>query len=419
MQLKELSTIEKINKIREDFPIFSQQINGKPLAYLDNAATTQKPIQVLDQINRYYKKFNANPHRGAYTLSIKATNFYNMARKNIKRFINAKHTEEIIFTRGATEALNLIAYSYGMNFINEGDEIVLSIAEHHSNLVPWQQIALAKKAKLIYLYTDENGQISKDEINKKITNKTKLVAIAQVSNVLGTVFPVEHIIKIAHKHNAVVVLDMAQSIPHIKADVQELDVDFAVFSGHKMLAPMGIGVLYGKKDLLIKMPPFLFGGDMIDIVKEQSTTFAPLPQKFEAGTQNVGGAIGLSAAIDYLENIGYDNIYKIEKELTSYALNKLSQNPNISIFGSKNGDDRTGVISFTVKDVHPHDVSTILDADGIAIRSGHHCAHPLMTHCKTNATCRASLYFYNTFEEIDRLAESLLTVRKWLGFDKR
>ena len=365
---------EFVEKIRSDFPI----LNSK-LAYLDNAATTQKPVQVLNSVDEYYRNFNANPHRGAYDLSIKATACYDRARESVRKFLNARLFEEIIFTRGATEGLNLIAYSYGMNFIGEGDEIVLSIAEHHSNLVPWQQVAMAKKAKLVYLYTDSDGQIPLSEIENKITDKTKLVAIAHVSNVLGTVFPVEHIVSLAHEKGAVVVLDMAQSVPHMRVDLQKIDVDFAVLSGHKMLAPMGVGVLYGKKELLEKMPPFLFGGDMIEVVREQSSTFAELPQKFEAGTQNVGGAVGLARAIDYIEEIGYDKIGEIEHDLTSYALELLSQNDQIELLGSRFTDDRTGVISFNVKSVHPHDVSTILNADGIAVRSGHHCACPLMS----------------------------------------
>lgn len=407
-----LNLKNKINEIRKDFPILAHQIN----IYLDNAATTQKPIQVLEAVDHFYQNFNANPHRGAYTLSTKSTKYYNKARENVQKFINARFFEEIIFTSGATEAINLVAYSYGMNFIEQGDEIVISIAEHHSNLVPWQQVCKAKKAKLVYLYTDENGEIPPSEIENKMNKRTKLVCIAHVSNVLGKTFPVEHIIKTAHKNNALVLLDMAQSVPHMKVDMQALDVDFAVFSGHKMLALMGIGVLYGKKNLLDKMPPFLFGGGMIEVVGENESTFAPLPQKFEAGTQNIGGAIGLSAAIDYINLIGYDTIQEIENELVNHALNLLSKNPHIKILGGKELKNRTGVISFTVENIHPHDVATILDVDSIAIRAGHHCANPLMKHYKLNSTCRASFYFYNTFDEIEQFANSLKNARRWLGY---
>lgn len=408
------------NKYLKDFPLSVQQMNGKRLVYLDNAATTQKPFVVLDAVMKYYKEDNANPHRGAYDLSVRATQAYEDAREVVREFIGAKHVHEVIFTRNATESLNLLAYSYGLHSVEAGDEIVLSIAEHHSNLVPWQQVAKARGAVLNYMYLNEHGVVKDEEIEKKITNKTKLVAIAQVSNVLGSAHPLKKIIAKAHAVGAVVVVDAAQSVPHFTVDVQELDADFLVFSGHKMLAPMGIGVLYGKEDLLNAMPPFLYGGDMIEYVREQDSTFAPLPEKFEAGTQNVGGAVGLAAAIKYIKQVGLDEIAKIEKDLTNYAIEKMINLPYITLYGDTKGvTERAGVVSFNVQDAHPHDVSTILDADGVAIRAGHHCAHPLMSYLKVAATCRASFYLYNTREDIDILVDSLAKVRKVLGYESK
>lgn len=408
------------NKYLKDFPLSVQQMNGKRLVYLDNAATTQKPFVVLDAVMKYYKEDNANPHRGAYDLSVRATQAYEDAREVVREFIGAKHVHEVIFTRNATESLNLLAYSYGLHSVEAGDEIVLSIAEHHSNLVPWQQVAKARGAVLNYMYLNEHGVVKDEEIEKKITNKTKLVAIAQVSNVLGSAHPLKKIIAKAHAVGAVVVVDAAQSVPHFTVDVQELDADFLVFSGHKMLAPMGIGVLYGKEDLLNAMPPFLYGGDMIEYVREQDSTFAPLPEKFEAGTQNVGGAVGLAAAIKYIKKVGLDEIAKIEKDLTNYAIEKMINLPYITLYGDTKGvTERAGVVSFNVQDAHPHDVSTILDADGVAIRAGHHCAHPLMSYLKVAATCRASFYLYNTREDIDILVDSIAKVRKVLGYESK
>ncbi|AJA49874.1 putative cysteine desulfurase [Clostridium pasteurianum DSM 525 = ATCC 6013] len=404
------------NKYVADFPVLNQTINGHRLAYLDSAATTQKPVSVMNAVDEYYKQFNANPHRGAYYLSVKATEIYENTREVIKKFIGAEKAKEIVFTKNATEGFNLIAYSYGMNFINAGDEIVISIAEHHSNLVPWQQVAKAKGAVLKYLYLDEEGVISKEEVESKITEKTKIVSVTQVSNVLGTVNPVKDIIKKAHSVGAIAIIDGSQSIPHMKVNVREMDADFIVFSGHKMLSPMGIGVVYGKEELLEKMPPFIFGGDMIEYVWEQEATFAEIPYKFEGGTQNVGGAIGITAAIKYLENVEMDNVNSIEKALVSYALERLSEIPYITVYGTKDINKKAGVISFNVKDVHPHDVSSILDASGVAIRAGHHCAHPLMKYMGVNATCRASFYLYNTKEDVDALAEGLKNTRKWLGY---
>ncbi len=405
-----------MNPYLNDFPVLKEQMNGKRLVYLDNAATTQKPVQVLRAVNEYYRRFNANPHRGLYALSVKATQMYEDARRTVAEFIGAKKDCEVIFTRNASESLNLVAYSYGLNFVNRGDEIALPVSEHHSNLVPWQMVARVKGAKLVYLYPDASGRLSDEEIDRKITRKTKVVAFAQVSNVLGTVYPVRKIVRKAHSVGAVTVLDSAQGIPHYPVDVSDLDVDFMAFSGHKMLAPMGIGVLYGKEKLLNRMPPFLMGGEMIEYVHEQSATFAPLPQKFEAGTQNVGGAVGLAEAVRYLRKVGYRTIRQTEDRLLAYTLKGLAQIPHVTVYGGTEArEDRCGVISFNVEGVHPHDVASILDADGVAIRAGHHCAEPLLEYMHVNATCRASLYFYNTKEDVDAFLQSLSRVRRWLG----
>lgn len=402
------------NKYRDDFPLFKKEgKNG--LVYLDNGATTQKPQRVLDKVVEYYVKENANPHRGLYDLSVKATKSYEEAREEVRKFINSRSEREIIFTRNTTESMNMLAMTYGKQVIQEGDEIVVSILEHHSNLVPWQILAKEKRAILKYLYLDNEYHIPKEEIENKITKKTKIVAITHVSNALGIKTPISAIVEKAHSVGAIVALDAAQSIPHMRIDVQALNVDFLAFSGHKMLAPMGIGVLYGKEKLLESMPPFLTGGEMIEYVGQQDTTFAPLPSRFEAGTPNVGGAVGLMEAIRYMNSIGYDEIEKIDKELMEYAYKKMKENPNIIIYGNPL-EYQTGIISFNVADVHPHDTSSILDGDNIAIRAGHHCAQPLMKHLGIGATCRASFYFYNTKEDIDKLVESLNKVRKVLGY---
>jgi cysteine desulfurases, SufS subfamily len=405
------------NKYRKDFPILSMNSKGEKLAYLDNAATTQKPSVVIEAVNAYYSSKNANPHRGAYELSVEATECYEEAREIVKEFINAGSSREIIFTKNATEAFNMLAYSYGLNNIEKNDEIVISIAEHHSNLVPWQNVARIKGAKLVYMYLDEMGTLSDSEIEEKITDKTKLVSVTHISNVLGTINPIKKIIEKAHSIGAKVIVDIAQSVGHKSIDVMKWDTDFAVFSGHKMFAPMGVGVLYGKEELLEAMPPFLMGGDMIEYVSEQSSTWAKLPQKFEAGTQDVGAVTGLSSAIKYMQSVGIENIEKMENELTAYALNKLNETPNIEIYGLISPENRSSVISFNVVGVHPHDVASILDAEGIAVRSGHHCAHPLMKYLKVNATCRVSFCFYNTKEEIDRFIEALKGVRRWLRLE--
>lgn len=401
---------------RQDFPILND-INN-PVVYLDNGATTQKPQAVINAVRDYYIAENANPLRGLYSLSVKATETYEKARQSVAKFINAKESCEIIFTRNATESLNLIAYSYGMNKIQENDEIVISILEHHSNILPWQMVAKAKKATLKYMYTDVEGNISDEEILSKITEKTKIVSITQVSNVLGVKTPLEKIIKRAHAVGAIVVVDGAQGAPHLATDVQKLDCDFYAFSGHKMLAPMGIGVLYGKKSLLEEMPPFLRGGEMIDMVTEQDATFAPLPEKFEAGTPNVSGAIGLKAAIDYLNNVGFDKIEAQEKELMDLAYTELAKIPYVTIYGPKNPALRYGVLSFNIEGVHPHDVSSLVDYHGnIALRAGHHCAQPLLKFLKTPSTNRISFYFYNTKEDVYKFIEQIKQVRKWMGYN--
>lgn len=400
-------------EFRRDFPLLNQTMNGRPIVYLDNGATTQKPESMIQAMCGYYGGCNANPHRGAYALSIEATDIYENTRERARRFINAPKAEEIIFTKNATEALNLVAYSYGRTKLGPGDEILLTIAEHHSNLVPWQEAAKATGAKLNYIYLEPDGNLSQKDIETKITPRTKVVAVTHVSNVLGLVNPVRDIADRAHDAGAVVVVDGAQSVAHMAVDVQALGADFFAFSGHKMLSPMGIGVLYGRRELLSAMPPFLTGGDMIEYVSEQETTFAELPAKFEAGTQNVGGAAGLTAAIDYLEKLGFDRIAAIEQDLLNYALPQLKALPYVELYGcDTTRNNKTGIITFNVKDVHPHDVSTILDAEGVAVRGGHHCAQPLMTYLRQNATCRASFYFYNTKDDVDRWIAALKKVRE-------
>ena len=389
--------------LRKDFPIFE----NRDIVYLDSGATTQRPIQVIDAIDNFYKKNNANPHRGAYSLSIDATNEYENTRAKIAKFINVPKAEQIIFSKNASESLNLIAYSYGLTNLKKDDEVVISIMEHHSNLVPWQFVTKQTESKLSYMYINDNFELSIDEIRKKITDKTKIVGITHVSNVLGTINPVKDIIDYAHKKGAVVVLDASQSIPHMKIDVQELDADFVVFSGHKMLAPLGIGVLYGKEELLNKMPPFLMGGDMIEYVYEQDTTFAPLPNKFEAGTQNVEGVVGLGTAIDYINQVGYDTIQEIEESVVNYALDELSKLEFIDLYTTKNRQNHSAVISFNIRGIHPHDVASILDSCGVCVRSGNHCAQPLMRFLGIDSTCRASFYFYNNKEDVDKLVEAL------------
>ena len=389
--------------VKQDFPILEQG----DITYLDSGATTQKPKQVITAIEEFYKKYNANPHRGAYSLSIEATQEYENTRKKIAKFINAKYAEEVIFSKNATESLNLIAYSYGMDNLKKDDEIVISIMEHHSNLVPWQKVAQRTGSNLKYMYINNEFEISDEEIEKKITEKTKIVGITHISNVLGTINNIQKIIDYAHKQGAIVIVDASQSIPHIPIDVQKLNCDFLVFSGHKMLAPLGIGVMYGKKELLNKMSPFLMGGDMIEYVYEQKTTFAPLPNKFEAGTQNVEGVIGLGAAIDYIQNLGYEETQKIEHEVVLYAVQELKKLTYLDIYMTPNQEHHSSVISFNIKGVHPHDVASILDSENVCVRSGNHCAQPLLRFLGIDSTCRASFYIYNTKQDVDNLVKAL------------
>jgi cysteine desulfurase/selenocysteine lyase len=388
---------------KKDFPIFE----NRDISYLDSGATSQKPQYVINAIEEFYKKFNANPHRGTYSLSLDATEQYENTREKIAKFINARNKEEIIFSKNASESLNLIAYSYGLSNLKQNDEVVLSIMEHHSNLVPWQFVTKQTNSILKYMYINNEFELSKEEIESKITDKTKVVGITHISNVLGTINNVKEIIKYAHKKGAIVIVDASQSIPHTKVDVQDLDADFLVFSGHKMFAPLGIGVLYGKKELLNKMPPFLMGGDMIEYVYEQNTTYAPLPNKFEAGTQNVEGVVGLGAAIDYIKSIGYETINKVEQEVTEYAVNELSKLNFIEMYVTPNKQNHSSVVSFNVRGVHPHDVASILDVNGVCIRSGNHCAQPLLRYMGMDSTCRASFSIYNTKEDVDKLVDAL------------
>lgn len=388
---------------KEDFPIFK----NRDIAYLDSGATAQKPQIVIDAINNFYDKFNANPHRGAYTLSVEATAVYEDTREKIAKFINAKYPEEIIFSKNASESLNLLAYSYGLDNLKNGDDVVISIMEHHSNLVPWQFVTQKTGSELKYMYINDEFELSKEEIESKITDNTKIVGITHVSNVLGTINNVKEIIKYAHKKGAVVIVDASQSIPHMKIDVQDLDADFLAFSGHKMFAPLGIGVLYGKRELLNKMNPFLMGGDMIEYVYEQKTTFAPLPNKFEAGTQNVEGVVGLGAAIDYINSIGYEKIQEHDREIVDYARERLSKLDYLDLYMTPNAENHSAVISFNIKGVHPHDVASILDSENVCIRSGNHCAQPLMRFLGIDSTCRASFYIYNTKEDVDRLVDGI------------
>ncbi|MFD0767421.1 cysteine desulfurase SufS [Bacillus sp. CGMCC 1.60114] len=399
-----------IHEIRKQFPILDQKVNGKQLVYFDSAATSQKPIQVIETLERYYKEYNSNVHRGVHTLGTKATDAYEGAREKVRKFINAKSMEEIIFTRGTTTALNTVAASYGLEHVKEGDEIVISYMEHHSNIIPWQQVAKKTGATLKYLPLQPDGTISLEDARQTITSNTKIVSIMYVSNVLGTINPVKEIAEIAHQNGAIMVVDGAQSTPHMKVDVQDLNCDFYALSAHKMCGPTGIGVLYGKKELLENMEPIEFGGEMIDFVGLQESTWKELPWKFEAGTPIIGNAIGLGAAIDFLEEIGLDNIEKHEHELAQYALERLSEVDGVTIYGPKH---RAGLVTFNIDDVHPHDVATVLDVEGIAVRAGHHCAQPLMKWLKASSTARASFYLYNTKEEIDTFVEALTKTKEY------
>ncbi|WP_088104008.1 cysteine desulfurase [Halalkalibacter urbisdiaboli] len=399
-------------EIKELFPILNQEVNGNPLVYLDSAATSQKPAVVIEKIDDYYRRYNSNVHRGVHTLGTFATDGYEGAREKVRSFIGAKSTEEIIFTRGTTTALNLVASSYGRDNLSEGDEIVITPMEHHSNIIPWQQVAKVTGATLKYLPLQEDGTIDLADAENMITNNTKIVSVMHVSNVLGTINPVKELAAIAHKHGAIMIVDGAQSTPHMKVDVLDLDCDFFAFSGHKMVGPTGIGALYGKKELLNKMEPIEFGGEMIDFVGLQDSTWKELPWKFEGGTPIIAGAIGLGAAIDFLTEIGLDEIEKHEHEMAAYALERLSDIDGITIYGPQK---RAGVVTFNIDDVHPHDVATVLDAEGIAVRAGHHCAQPLMKWLNATATARASFYLYNTKEDVDALVAGLVKTKEYFG----
>ncbi|MEC0206505.1 cysteine desulfurase [Paenibacillus lautus] len=402
-----------IASVREQFPILHQEINGHPLVYLDNAATSQKPQVVIDAIKRYYEWENSNVHRGVHTLGSRATDAYEGAREKVARFINAESSEQIIFTRGTTTALNLVASSYARSVCGPGDEIVLTEMEHHSNLIPWQQAAIAVGATLKYIPLQPDGTIRVEDVEALVTERTKVVAIAYVSNVMGVVHPVKQMAEIAHRHGAVIVVDGAQSTPHMKVDVQDLDCDFYALSGHKMCAPTGIGALYGKKALLESMEPIEFGGEMINDVGLYESNWKELPWKFEGGTPIIAGAVGLGAAIDFLEEIGMDAIEQHETQLAAYAMNRISEIDGITIYGPR--ERKVGLVTFNLGDVHPHDVATVLDAQGVAIRAGHHCCQPLMRWLKVSSTARASFYLYNTEEDVDRLVSALIQTKEYFG----
>lgn len=400
------------NPYRKDFPI----LRDSDVVYFDNAATTQRPQCVMEAMERFNDTCNANPLRGLYGWSIEATEEYEKARHKAAALIGAGEDGEVIFTRNTTESLNLVAYSYGLSHVGKDDEIVISVMEHHSNILPWQMVCRQKGAKLIYMEPALDGTLSEEEICSKITDRTKIVSIGYISNVLGVTNPVKRIAAEAHRHGAVCVVDGAQSTPHIPVNVQEIGCDFYAFSGHKLMAPMGIGCLYGRMELLNEMPPFLTGGEMIEYVDRQSATYAEVPEKFEAGTVNASGAVGLGAAIDYLQQVGFDTIGKTEEALTAKLMAGLSEIPGVTMYGAAEPSKHNGIVTFNIEGCHPHDVASVLDTEHIAVRAGHHCAQPLMKFLGANATVRASLYFYNTEEEVDRFVKAVSKVRSWLGY---
>ena len=402
-------------KIKQDFPIFNQKINDETLVYLDNAATSQIPKFVEEQVRDFNEKERANVHRGVHTLGLRATNQYESSRQKVANFIGANNAQEVIFTSGCTDSLNLVAASFGEQNIQAGDEILVSIMEHHSNLLPWQQLAKRKQAKLNFIEINSDGLLDIENLKSKINSKTKIVALTHVSNVLGTINPIKEITTLAHEKGAIVVVDGAQAVGHFPINVAQLNVDFYAFSGHKMFAPTGIGVLYGKKDLLDKMPPYRLGGEMIANVTREGATWAEVPYKFEAGTPNIAGAIGLGAAIDYLQSLDFELIQKHEQELTSYVLAKLKNVSGLTIYGPQKSNGRIGVISFNLKNIHPHDLATALDLNGIEVRAGHHCAQPLMASLDTESTVRASLSIYNTKDDIDKLVSSLHEAKEFFS----
>ena len=399
---------------RSDFPL----IVNSSIAYLDNAATAQRPQCVIDAESDFYLRHNANPMRGLYELSIEATDIYENARETVRKFIGAASTEEVVFTRNTTESLNLVAYSYGLTHVKAGDEVLVSIMEHHSDLLPWQMVCRQTGAKLRFIDCEPDGSVDLNKVDELITDKTKIVAMTQVSNVLGRQYPVREVAKLAHAKGAVMVVDGAQSTPHMPVNVQELGADFFAFSGHKVFGPMGIGVLYGRRDLLDAMPPFLNGGEMIESVTRESAVYAELPHKFEAGTVNAAGAAGLKAALDYVSSIGFDELMRREHALTERAFNAVRNIPHVQVLGSDKAEEHTGIVTFVVDGVHPHDISEILSSDGIAVRAGHHCAQPLLKHLGHLSTTRASLAFYNTEDEVDRFVASLSTIRERMGYGK-
>lgn len=409
---------------RKDFPLLTSIGSpenasiGHDWVYIDNAATSQRPQCVIDAETDFYTKHNANPLRGNYPLSMEATDLYENARKAVRDFIGAKSAREIIFTRNTTESINLVAYSYGLNHVEAGDEILVSIMEHHSNLLPWQMVARQTGATLRFMECRPDGSLDLDEVRQQITEKTKIVAIAQVSNVLGRENPVKEIAAMAHEKNAVIVVDGAQSTPHMAVNVQDLDADFFAFSGHKLFGPMGIGVLYGKKKLLKAMPPFLSGGEMIDSVTREGAKYAELPHKFEAGTVNAAGAAALHAAIQYVQSVGFETMQKQELAVTKRAFDRLKAIPHVHVLGSDKAEEHTGILTFTIDDVHPHDVSEILISDGICVRAGHHCAQPLLNHLGISSATRASFMFYNTEEEADLFVQSIASIRERMGYGK-
>jgi len=402
-------------KIREDFPILERKVHGKPLVYFDNAATTQKPRQVIEAMNDYYRNYNANVHRAVHSLSAEASNAWEQAHEKAAKFVGAKSWDEMVFTKNATEAINLVAYSLLKKQLKAGDEILLTKMEHHSNLVPWQQLALAHGLKVNFANVRSNGTLDTEDFEKKLSKKTKLVAFTNCSNVLGTINPAEHLIKVAHEFDALVLVDGAQSTPHMPVDVRNMDADFFVFSAHKMLGPTGIGALYAKKDLLERMEPFLYGGDMIAEVFLDHTVFNKLPWRFEAGTPNIAEGIGLSAAIDYLQKLGMENVREHEKKVMAVALRALHESEGVTVYGPDEIEKRSGVVSFNLKGIHPHDVASILDRYGIAVRSGDHCGQPLMRELGIKGTARASFYVYNTPDEIKLMAEVLHKAKQFMG----
>lgn len=404
-----------VEKIKQDFPILFQEVNDEPLVYLDNAATAQKPKQVLEVLSHYYEQNNANVHRGVHTLAERATSQYEASREKVRQFIHAEHVCEILFTRGTTTGLNWVARGLGDKLVSAGDEIVISQMEHHSNVVPWQELAKRTGATLVYIDLTPEGELDLEDARAKITAKTKIVSLAHVSNVLGVVNPIATITELAHEVGAVMIVDGAQSVPHMAVDVEALDADFYAFSGHKMCGPTGIGVLYGKKKWLEIMHPVEFGGEMIDFVYHDHSTWAELPYKFEAGTPNIGGAIALGAAIDYLTELGMDNIHHYEQELVDYVLPKLLEIDGVTVYGPSDPAKHTGVIAFNIDGLHPHDLSTALDMEGVAVRAGHHCAQPLLSYLGVQSTARASFYFYNTKEDADRLIEAIHATKEFFG----